>query len=302
MAKIVITGSSGLVGTNLITHLAAHSHDIVRMARGTGATTDSTVHWDPEAGEIDAVGLEGCDAVVHLAGESIANRRWSAAQKDRIRDSRVSGTTLLCETLANLESKPQVLVSASAIGFYGDRGDYVCDESAACGTGFLPDVCVAWEAATEPALRAGIRIVNIRTGIVLSRDGGALAKMLLPFQFGLGGVVGSGKQFWSWITLHDLIKAIDHCITTDGLRGPVNAVAPKAVTNYEFTKTLGRVIRRPTIFPMPAFAARLVLGEMADALLLASTHVVPKRLLETGFHFEFPELEPGLRKVLTRQR
>jgi uncharacterized protein (TIGR01777 family) len=300
MAKIAITGATGLVGTKLATHLAAQSHEVLRVTRGP--KSDSTVHWDPEKNEIDAVPLEGCEAIVHLAGENIASRRWNAAQKNRIRESRVRGTNLLCQTLANLEFKPQVLISASATGFYGDRGDYECDETSACGTGFLPDVCVAWEAATEPAMHAGIRVVNLRTGLVLSRNGGALVKMLLPFQFGLGGVVGSGKQYWSWITLHDLVMAVDHCLKSEWLRGPVNAVAPNPVTNYEFTKTLGRVLRRPTIFPMPAFAARLALGEMADALLLASTRVVPKKLLESGFSFESPELEAGLRKVLTKYR
>jgi uncharacterized protein (TIGR01777 family) len=228
--------------------------------------------------------------------------RWTEEQKRRIKDSRVKGTTLLCQTLANLTERPRVLVSASAIGFYGDRGDYVLDETASCGTGFIPDVCVAWEAATEPAMLAEIRVVNLRIGLVLSRDGGALNKMLLPFQFGVGGVVGSGKQYWSWITIHDLILVIDHCLRTEGLRGPVNAVAPNTVTNYEFTKTLGRVVRRPTIIPMPAFLARLAFGEMADGLMLASARVVPSRLLESGYQFESSELEPGLRKVLSKYK
>jgi len=300
MAKIAITGATGLVGTKLASHLGAQTHEVIQVTRGK--KSDWAIHWDPERGEIDAVGLEGCDAVVHLAGESIANRRWNAAQKARILDSRVKGTTLLCQTLANLEYKPQVLVSASAIGYYGERSDEVCDETSAPGKGFLPDVCVAWEQATEPALHAGIRVVNLRIGLVLSRDGGALVKMLLPFQFGVGGVIGSGKQYWSWITMHDLIMSIDHCLRTEWLRGPVNAVAPNPVRNYEFTKTLGRVVRRPTIFPMPGFAARLMLGEMADALLLASTRVAPTRLLDTSFPFESTELEPGLRKVLAKYR
>lgn len=298
MSRIAITGASGLVGTKLSAHLGAQKHEVVRIGRGGKNGTD--VRWDPERGEIDAPGLEGCDAVVHLAGESIANRRWNDAQKRRILDSRVRGTTLLCETLAKLQRKPSVLVSASAIGFYGDRGETVCDESASVGTGFLPEVCAAWEAATGPALNAGIRVVNLRIGIVLSPDGGALAKMLLPFKLGAGGVVGSGKQIWSWITLHDLILTIGHCLSRQSIHGPVNAVAPHPVTNFEFTKALGRVLHRPTIFPMPAFAARLALGEMADALLLASAKVVPKLLLESGFQFESPTLEVGLRKELGR--
>lgn len=299
MAKIAITGATGLVGSKLTSHLGAQSHEVIQVTRGK--KSDQAIHWDPERNEIDAVGLEGCDAVVHLAGETIA-QRWNAARKARILDSRVRGTTLLCQTLAKREYKPQVLISASAIGYYGDRGDTICDETTEPGKGFLADVCVAWEKATEPAAHAGIRVVNLRIGLVLSRDGGALAKMLLPFQFGVGGVVGSGKQYYSWITMHDLIMAIDHCFRTEWVRGPVNAVAPNPVTNYEFTKTLGRVLRRPTIFPMPAFAARLAFGEMANETLLESTRVAPTRLLESGYQFEAQELEPGLRKVLAKYR
>lgn len=300
MAKIAVTGATGLVGTKLVTHLAARGHDVLRVVRKEHG--ESCIRWDPDRGELRAADLEGCDAVVHLAGENIASRRWNADHKRRIRESRVRGTTLLCETLAKLSRPPEVLVSASAIGYYGDRGDDLCDESAGPGTGFLPDVCVAWEAATEPARQAGIRVVNLRIGVVFSRDDGALAKMLVPFQFGLGGIIGNGRQYLSWITLHDLILVIDHCLQNRSLVGPVNAVAPKAVTNHDFTKTLGRVVRRPTILPMPAFAARVVLGEMADALLLASTRVVPKKLEASGFVFESPDLEPALRKVLTKYR
>jgi uncharacterized protein (TIGR01777 family) len=272
--RVGITGSSGLIGRKLV--------DVLQ-------------------GEIDAAGLQQCDAVVHLAGENIGDRRWSEAQKARIRDSRVRGTTLLCETLARLDRKPSVLLSASAIGFYGDRGDYVCDESASSGRGFLPDVCVKWEAATEPALKAGMRVINLRTGIVLSPAGGALQKMLLPFKLGGGGVVGSGKQYWSWISLDDHLRIIDFCLATDSIQGPVNAVAPGAVTNREFTKTLGKVLRRPTVIPMPAFLARLALGEMANDLLLASTHVVPKRLEAANFSFRYPTLEAALRHELGRE-
>jgi uncharacterized protein (TIGR01777 family) len=294
--RVGVTGSSGLIGRKLVGVLQAAGHAVERIVRGKPAAGE--IHWDPAQGEIDAAGLQRCEAIVHLAGENIGDRRWTDEQKARIRDSRVLGTTLLCDTLSRAESKPRVLVSASAIGFYGDRGDYVCDESASSGRGFLPDVCVKWEAATEPALKAGIRVVNLRIGVVLSRHGGALKKMLLPFQLGGGGVVGSGTQYWSWVALDDLVRAIEYCLTATSLHGPVNAVAPGAVTNREFTKTLGRVLRRPTIIPMPAFLARLILGEMADDLLLASTHVVPKRLLDAGFSFQYPELEPALRHVL----
>lgn len=296
MVRIAITGASGLVGRRLAAFLSSQGHEILRLSRQAGQP--GVALFRPDTGTIDAKALAGCEAVIHLAGENIAARRWNAAQKERIRTSRVAGTTLLSETLANLPQRPRVLISASAIGFYGDRGDYECDENASSGTGFLPDVCVAWERATEPAVAAGIRVVSARIGLVLSREGGALAPMLLPFRLGLGGIVGPGTQYWSWIALADLVRAIDFCVRTESIRGPVNAVAPQPVTNAEFTKTLGRVLHRPTIFPMPAFALRLMLGEMADTLVLASTKVVPKRLLAAGFQFEAPDLETGLRKSL----
>jgi uncharacterized protein (TIGR01777 family) len=238
------------------------------------------------------------EAVVHLAGENIASGRWTAARKARIRSSRVMGTRTLCETLARLSQPPKVLVSASAIGYYGDRGAEPLWENSAFGTGFLAEVCRAWEEATQPAVQKGIRVVLLRIGIVLSPAGGALAKMLIPFQLGLGGVIGSGNQYMSWIALDDVAGVIAHALVTDTLQGPVNAVAPYPVTNREFTKTLGRVLRRPTVFPLPGFAARLAFGEMADALLLASTRVEPKRLLATQYVFRYPELEDALRHLL----
>lgn len=296
--KIAVTGSSGLVGQELLPFLEQTGHMVTRVVRGEPGPTE--IHWDPANGEIDSAALEGFDCVVHLAGENIGEKRWTTEQKARIRDSRVQGTSLLSHTLAQLQGKPGVLVSASAVGYYGDRGDYVCDESASNGRGFLPDVCVAWESATEPALQAGIRVVNVRIGIVLSQKGGALNKMLLPFKLGVGGVIGNGRQFWSWIAIDDLVRVVDHCLRTDSLHGPVNAVSPHPATNMVFTKTLGRVLHRPTVLPMPAFAARLGLGEMADALLLASTRAIPNRLLETRFSFLYPELELALRHVLGR--
>jgi len=241
--------------------------------------------------------LNGFDAVVHLAGENIAGR-WSQAKKAAIRDSRIKGTRLLAETLTRANQPPRVMVSASAIGFYGDRGDVILDEKATMGSGFLADVCKEWEDATKPASDAGIRVVNLRIGVVLTPAGGALAKMLTPFKLGVGGIMGSGKQYWSWVAIDDVVGAIGHALTTESLFGPVNAVAPEAATNHDLTKTLGKVLSRPTIFPMPAFAARLALGEMADALLLSSARVSPMKLIESGYTFKYPSLESALRHVL----
>ena len=255
------------------------------------------ITWDPEKGIIDNDDLENFDAVVHLAGEPIVGR-WTAAKKKRILESRVRGTLLLCESLRQLHSRPLVLVSASAVGFYGNRADQALDEESSAGSLFLSDVAKAWEEATEPAKRHGIRVVNLRIGFVLSKSGGGLAKMLRPFKFGVGGRVGSGRQYLSWIALDDVVGAISHAILSDTLRGPVNAVAPHPVTNREFTKALGSALGRPTIFPLPAFVARIMFGEVADNLLLASARVQPARLLAGGYQFRFPELKPALRQVL----
>jgi uncharacterized protein (TIGR01777 family) len=242
--------------------------------------------------------LEGLDAVVHLAGENIAARRWNAAQKARIRDSRVQSTKLLCETLAWLKYPPRVLVSASAIGFYGNRGDEELSEASPAGTGFLAEVCREWEAATEFAVGAGIRVVHLRFGVILSPRGGALATMLPPFRFGMGGRLGNGRQWMSWISLDDAVGSIYHALGSDRMRGPANAVSPNPVSNLEFTKTLGKVLGRPTIFPLPGFMARLAFGEMADALLLASTKVLPRALLDSDYSFLHPNLDGALRHVL----
>jgi uncharacterized protein len=258
------------------------------------------VEWDPARGRLDPRALEGVDAVVHLAGESIAARRWSAAVKERIRRSRVDGTRLLSETLGNLERRPRVLVSASAVGYYGDRGETPLTEDSAPGAGFLADVCREWEAAADAARSAGIRVVHPRLGLVLAKQGGALPRMTLPFRLGLGGVVGSGRQYWSWIELGDLVRAIELCLGLDGLAGPINAVAPAPVTNREFTRKLGKVLGRPTLVPLPALAVRLLLGEMGRALLLGSARVLPRRLERAGFHFRHPGLESALRAALSR--
>jgi len=295
---ILISGSTGLIGSSLIPFLNTGGHNVTRLVRSEPTPGAAEVHWSPESGRIDVAGLEGVDAVVHLAGESIAGGRWTPEQKARIRDSRIKGTRLLSETLTALAHPPKVWVCASAIGYYGDRGVEALNERSPPGSGFLAQVCREWEAEAEPAARKGIRVVNIRIGVVLSPAGGALAKMLLPFKMGVGGVIGSGKQYMSWIALDDVVGAIHHALVTDELRGPVNATTPQPVTNREFTKTLGRVLGRPTLFPLPGFAARLALGEMADELLLASARVEPTQLLKTGYPFRFSELEGALRHLL----
>ena len=255
------------------------------------------VYWNPTEGEIDAAMLEGFDAVVHLAGEPITGR-WNATKKRAIRDSRIKGTRLLCETVAGLSSRPRVLVAASASGYYGDRGDEVLREESEAGSSFLSKVCQDWEAATEPAAESGIRVVNLRIGFVLSATGGGLAKMLPAFKMGVGGKIGSGKQYLSWIAIDDLVQIILFAITTEALKGPANAAAPNPVTNSEFSTTLGRVLGRPAIFPMPAFAVRLAFGEMGEELLLASARMEPARLRSAGYQFRFPQLEGALRKLL----
>lgn len=295
--KVLVTGATGLVGQELIPLLTTGGHEVFRLVRRS-PTEANDIPWDPSKGEVHKARLEGLDGVVHLAGESIAGARWNASVKQRIRDSRTGPTRLLCETLASLERKPKVLVCASAIGFYGDRGTEILTEQSPAGTGFLPDVCREWEAACEPARKAGIRVVNLRIGVVLSPKGGALSKMLFPFKMGGGGVVGNGRQYWSWVAIDDVIGAIQHCLLHNEISGSVNCTAPNPATNYEFTKTLGAVLHRPTIIPMPGFLAKIALGEMANDLLLASTRVMPNQLQATGYQFRCPTLESTLRHVL----
>ncbi|MGB4782110.1 TIGR01777 family oxidoreductase [Candidatus Methylomirabilis sp.] len=295
---ILVTGSTGFVGSALVPFLAAGGHRITRLVRVTPEHGIAEVQWDPEAGVIDTARLEGLDAVVHLAGENIATGRWTAEKKAKIRDSRVDGTRLLCDSLAGLKQPPKVMVCASATGYYGDRGDELLTEESASGTGFLAGVCREWEAAAKPAAQKGIRVVHLRFGMVLSGAGGALARLLQPFKIGLGGVLGTGHQYISWIALDDLLGVIAHALTTEALQGPVNAVTPNPVTNQEFTRTLGRIIGRFTPFAMPAVAARLTFGEIADEVLLASQRVQPTRLLATGYRFRYPDLEGALRHSL----
>ena len=294
--KILVTGATGLVGSALVPFLAGDGHEVARLGRSAPGAGD--IRWDPDAGVLEAAALEGFDGLVHLAGENIASGRWNVEKKRRIKESRVNGTLLLAGTLAGLERPPRVLVSASAVGFYGDRGEEELTEQSPAGAGFLSEVCREWEAATEAAEGKGIRVVHARLGVVLSRDGGALAKMLTPFRLGAGGIIGNGRQYMSWITLDDTVAAIGHLLDAEAASGPVNVVAPAAVTNHEFTKTLGRVLRRPTLFAMPGFVARLAFGETADALLLASTRVKPAGLLDSGYAFGHGTLEEGLRHVL----
>ena len=287
---IAITGASGMVGTALATVLRESGHNPVSITRHVSESEEGSIIWDPVSGLKDPSRLETIDTVVHLAGENIAGGRWTAALKDRIRRSRVEGTRSLVKSIAAIRHRPKTLVCASAIGLYGERGDTVLDEDAVPGKGFLADVCREWEQEAEAATELGLRVVKVRIGVVLSPKGGALSKMLLPFKLGAGGIIGSGKQYWSWIGLHDLVRIIAFCVEHDSIRGAVNAVSPNPMTNYEFTKGVGRALHRPTLFPLPAFAAKLVLGEMANELLLSSTRVIPKKLKEQGFEFHYPEL------------
>lgn len=293
--SVAITGATGLVGSALVESLQNDGVRVIRLSRRPGV---DTVVWDP-AGELaDPSPLEGVPVVVHLAGENIGGKRWTSEQKLKLRDSRVEGTRNLVRSLGRLATPPQVLICASAIGFYGDRGDEVLDESSRTGNGFLPELCQEWEAAADLAAGMGTRVVKARFGVILSKKGGALQKMYLPFKLGLGGRIGSGRQYWSWVALPDVIDAIRFAIDTPSLDGPVNVVSPQPVTNAEFTRTLAKVIRRPAVFPMPATAARLAFGEMADGLLLGSARVVPHRLEASGFEFQFGELGSALRDAL----
>lgn len=298
--KVAISGSTGLVGSELIDMLTTGGHETVSIVRKDPGEND--ILWKPREGAIQADKLEGVDAVVHLAGENIAGKRWNDEQKARIRKSRVEGTKVLCEALAKLSNKPRVLVCASAVGFYGDRGDEVLTEESEAGQGFLADVCKEWEAATKPASDAGIRVVFVRFGIVLSGKGGALKEMLPIFKWGLGGKLGSGDQYWSWVALDDACGAIVHALQNENVSGPVNIVTPDPPTNKEFTNVVGKVLGRPTFMFVPTFGLRMMVGEMADALLLASLRVEPKVLEETGYQFRFTDLEDALRHLLGRTK
>ena len=304
--RVAVTGASGLLGRALLPFLTTGGHEVLRLVRGhhhTSVQSPGEVYWDLRTGRIETGKLEGLDAVVHLAGEAIG-ARWSRDRKRRIRDSRALGTRFLCEALARLRKKPKVLVTASAVGIYGNRGDELLTEGSdtlAAPGDFLVDVGREWEAATEPARAAGIRVVMTRFGPVLSPGGGMLAKMLPPFRAGLGGPLGSGAQWLSWISIDDAVGAVHHAIMSEALSGPVNATAPQPVTNREFTATLARVLGRPAILPVPAPALRLALGEMGRVAVLGSARVVPERLTQAGYRFRHPALEGALRFVLGRE-
>jgi uncharacterized protein (TIGR01777 family) len=291
MMRVAVTGSGGLIGSALCTALEKDGHAVLRLVRSGAGPGEA--HWDPERGEIDAVALAGLDAVVNLAGENVG-QRWTAAVKERIRRSRVEGTRLLAAALASLPDPPEVLINASAVGYYGDRGDERLTESSAPGSDFLAGVVREWEAATAPAAEAGIRVVLPRFGVVLSHQGGALARMLPAFRLGGGGTLGSGRQWMSWVSLTDLVDSLRFLMGDAGARGAVNVVAPNPVTNEEFTHTLGAVLHRPTILAVPTVALRLAFGEMAGGTLLASQRAAPDRLLSLGFTFRHPRLEEAL--------
>jgi uncharacterized protein (TIGR01777 family) len=297
--KILVTGSSGLVGSRLVPFLEGKGHSVVKLVRKQYDLQPNEIGWDPAKGVVNPSLLEGLEAVIHLAGENISTGRWNKERKKTILTSRELGTLILCRALSSLEDPPKVLICASAIGYYGNRGDEVLTEESSPGEGFLADVCGRWEKATEPALKKGIRVVNLRLGVVLSPEGGALKKMLTPFKLGLGGVLGSGKQYVSWIALDDLLKMIQDILCKDSLSGPVNAVSPTPVTNGELTKTLGEILHRPTFMWVPEFAVRLAFGEMGDELLLNSDRVIPKKMMDAGFEFSYPSLKDALKHLLS---
>jgi uncharacterized protein (TIGR01777 family) len=299
--RILVTGASGLVGAALVPALTAAGHRVTRLVRVRPRGPDE-FRWIPDSGLLDPAALADCEAVIHLAGESIAAGRWTRRRKALIRESRVAGTRLLATGIARAIPLPRSMICASAVGYYGDRGDQVLDEVSGPGEGFLAGLTRDWEAAAEPASRAGARVVHLRLGMVLSRDGGALPRLLLAFGLGLGGPFGSGHQWLSWVALDDLIAAFGHALTTTDLNGPVNAVTPDPVTNREFARTLGRALGRPSWLRAPAWALRLLLGEMGEELLLSSQRVIPQRLLASGFQFRQPELDGALRRITGRTR
>lgn len=296
--KVVITGSTGLIGSALGPFLEGHGMAVARVRRAAPGSPIDATRWDPAGAGLSPAALDGADAVVHLSGAGIADRRWTTARKEVLRASRMTSTRLVAEAVARARTVPRVLVCASAVGFYGNRGDEVLGEMAAPGTGFLAELCREWEAAADPARQRGVRVVFLRSGIALSAAGGALGKMLLPFKAGVGGVLGSGRQYMSWIAIDDLVRVVEHALTSEALDGPVNVATPRAATNREFTSTLGAVLRRPTVLPMPALVVRLFFGALGVETLLSSTRVEPVRLIDTGFEFRYPGLEGALRHVL----
>lgn len=297
--KFLVTGASGLVGTALLSFLHAKNHEVYRLVRQPNQS-NHTIYWNPVENQLAPKSLENFEGVVHLAGENIASGPWTSQKKEKILQSRLKGTQLLSQTLATLKHPPSIFISASAMGYYGHRGDEILDEESHAGVGFLSQVAQQWEAATQPAQQAGIRVVQLRLGMILSNQGGAFPKIKRPFELGLGGRVGEGRQYISWIALADVIGIVEHILKTENLQGPVNATAPHPVTNTEFSKVLGRVFKRPTLFSVPAFAIRLILGEMGEELILSSIRVKPKRLLETGYSFQYNLLEEALHHLMQK--
>ena len=295
--RVLVSGSTGLIGSSLVRSLESGGHDVVRLLRPQSRTTANGIMWDPAAGSLDAREVEGFDSVVHLSGENIANRRWSEAQMARIRDSRIGSTTLLSETLASLDSPPSVLACASAGGYYGDRGVELLDEDASVGTGFMAEATKEWEDATGPAASAGIRVVNLRIGVVLTAAGGMLSRVLPIFKLGLGGRLGSGSQYMSWLTRSDVIDATVWTLEHDDLSGPVNVSSPNPVTNKEFTRALGRALRRPAVLVVPTFALRIMQGDLSE-VVMSSARMAPARLRESGFEFRHPEIDGALEWAL----
>ncbi|MFF5545835.1 TIGR01777 family oxidoreductase [Streptomyces olivaceoviridis] len=292
-SRIAVAGASGLIGSALVRSLTADGHEVVRLVRREPRGADE-VRWDPERGHVDAAGLTGCDVVVNLAGAGVGERRWTPEYKRLLRDSRVLGTAALAKAAASLPRPPRVFVNGSAIGFYGDTGDRVVDEDAPPGDGFLSALCVEWEEAAAPVTEAGVRTVFLRTGLVVARGGGAWGRLFPLFRAGLGGRLGNGRQYWSYIALHDEVAAIRHLIDGDGLSGPFNLTAPQPLTNGEITEAMARVLHRPAVFAVPAPVLRAALGEMAGDVL-GSQRVVPRRLLESGFRFAFPGIDEAIR-------
>lgn len=298
--KVAISGASGLIGTALRSSLTGDGHEIVALTRQATLPPLETITWDVDNGRFDASRLEGIDAVIHLSGEPVA-QRWNEAKKQAIRDSRIRGTKLLVEGLKTLKNPPKLLVSASAVGFYGDGGDTELDESAPPGEGFLPSVCHEWEKATMEALGLGIRAVCMRIGIVLSTQGGALAQMLLPFKLGVGGPIGSGRQWMPWVHIDDIVGAFRYTIANDDLVGAVNGTSPNPATNAEFTKALGRALHRPAFIPVPAFGLELLFGEMSQ-ILLEGQRAIPQKLQFAGYEFKYPRLDDALEDVLSQRK
>jgi uncharacterized protein len=299
--RVLMSGASGLIGSALVPALVGEGDPVTRLVRSPRQGGADTLRWDPNAGAIDGARLDGIDAVVHLSGETVAGR-WSEAKKTRIMESRRRSTRLLAETVARLERPPQAFVSASAVGYYGNGGAERLTEESPAGTGFLAEVVREWEAATQSAAEARIRVVNLRFGIVLSREGGALRQMLTPFRLGLGGPLGSGRQYVSWVAIDDVVGIVQHALRTTDLSGPVNACSPLPVTSKEFARTLGGVLRRPALLPVPPRALRILFGEFADEGLLWSQRAMPAKLVASGYSFHFPELEGALRHVLGNPR